>query len=167
MANRRFPLQFFIAPLLLALLAAWPAAHAAVGQQMTVQTQEAQVRQSPSFTSPVTAKLSYGDAVSVQEEKGDWVRVSRANAAGWVPKSAFAAAKAQMAAGRATAGAKVSEREVSMAGKGFGPETEKAYTKAHPEGYAAVAAMMRFSYTPGELEAFLVAGQQPKRGGAQ
>ena len=52
--------------LLFTATAAW-----ATGQLLTVQAQEAQMRKSASFTSAQTAKLLYGDTVTVLEEKGD------------------------------------------------------------------------------------------------
>jgi len=162
MPVHRFSLHSLIVPALLAATMAW-----AAGQSLTVQVQEAQLRQGASFTSPPVAKLPYGAQVSVLEQKGDWYSVQSGTTTGWMHNSAFAAARpAQMTAGKSVTPANVSEREVSMAGKGFGQETARAYASAHPEGYAAVEAMLRVSFAPGELEAFLAAGQAGK-GGAQ
>ena len=163
MQKYRFSLQFLIMSLLLTATTAWGA-----GQLLTVQVQEAQIRKSASFTSGQSAKLFYGDTVTVLEEKGDWYRVSGAAATGWIHNSAFAGGRpAQFSAGSADVSAKVSEREVSMAGKGFNSQVEQAYRAAHPGGYARVDAMLRINYSSSELEAFLAAGRASRQGGAQ
>ena len=162
MAQRRFPLQICLVCILFAATVAW-----AAGQQLTVQVQEAQMRKSASFTSGQTAKLFYGDTVDVLEEKGDWYRVSGAGATGWMHTSSFAGGTpATLSAGSADVNPNVSDREVSMAGKGFNPEVEQAYRSAHPEGYAKLDAMLRINYSPSELEAFLAAGKA-SQGGTQ
>ena len=146
--------------LLLLFSLLWVTAAWAAGQRLTVQTQDAELRKSASYTSGVVSKLSYGETVSVLEEKGSWYRVSSGSGTGWMHNSAFAGGRpAGMSAGGADASAKVSDREVSMAGKGFNPEVERAYRSTHPEGYAKLEAMMRLNYSPGQLEAFLAAGK--------
>jgi len=163
MPVRRFFFLFLIVSALLAATMAW-----AAGQSLTVQVQEAQLRSAASATSSLVAKLPYGTQVSVLEQKGDWYSVQSGNVTGWLHSTAFAAARpAQMTAGKGFASANVSEREVSMAGKGMDQETARAYASTHPEGYAAVEAMLRISFAPGELEAFLAAAQAGKQGGAQ
>lgn len=163
MGAYRFALQCVFMVLLLAATTAW-----AAGQLLTVQTQDAQMRKSASFTSSQTARLLYGDTVTVLEEKGDWYRVSGQGASGWMHNSAFAGSGgAPLSAGSGNVDPKVSEREVSMAGKGFNSQVEQAYRSAHPEGYAKVDAMLRINFSPSELEAFLAAGRNSRQGGAQ
>jgi len=99
------------------------------------------------------------------QEKGDWYYVSGAGTTGWIHNSAVARGRtASRSAGSGDVNVKVSEREVSMAGKGFSAEVERAYRAAHPAGYAKVDAMLRINHSPTALEAFLAAGRQ---GGAQ
>lgn len=163
MAKYRFSLQCLLMFLLFTATAAW-----ATGQLLTVQAQEAQMRKSASFTSGQTARLLYGDTVTVLEEKGDWYRVSGQGATGWMHNSAFAGSgSTQLSAGSGNVDPKVSEREVSMAGKGFNSQVEQAYRSSHPEGYAKVDAMLRINFSPSDLEAFLAAGKSSQQGGAQ
>jgi len=140
----------------------------ATGQLLTVQVQEAYLRKSASFTSGQSAKLFYGDTVTVLQEKGDWYQVSRADTTGWMHNSAIASGRAAtLAAGSANVSAKANEREVSMAGKGFNAEVERAYRATRPEGYAKVDAMLRTNYSPSALETFLAAGRPSRQGGAR
>jgi hypothetical protein len=163
MISRRFTMRFVIMVLLLAATSAW-----AAGQRLSIQVREAQMRKSASFTSSLTTTLVYGETVTVLEERGDWRLVSAVGVTGWMHSSAFGGGgSTQYSAGSADASAKVSEREVSMAGKGFNTQVEQAYRSAHPEGYAKVDAMLRINYSPGELEAFLAAGKESRQGGAQ
>ena len=163
MVKYRLSLLFLFIFLLLATTAAW-----AASQLLAVQAQEAQMRRSASFTSAQTAKLLYGDTVTVLEERGDWYHVSGQGATGWMHSSAFAVdGRVPLSAGSANVDPNVSEREVSMAGKGFNSQVEQAYRSAHPEGYAKVDAMLRINFSPSELEAFLAAGKASQQGGAQ
>ena len=163
MTRYRFLMQFFIIALLLAATTAL-----AAGQQLSVQVQEAQMRRSASFSGSLAATLVYGESVTVLEERGDWYRVRWAGETGWMHSSAFAGARTTAySSGSDNVSAKVSEREVSMAGKGFNAQVEDAYRTTNPAGYAAVEAMLRINYSPGELEAFLAAGRDSRQGGIQ
>ena len=49
--------------------------------------------------------------------------------------------------------------EVALAGKGFNPEVEKSYGKAHPEmNYALVDEVERYSVDPNSLRSFIQRG---------
>ncbi len=163
MVKCRFSLQFLLVFILFTTTAAW-----AAGQLLTVRTHDAGMRKSASFTSRQTAKLLYGDTVTVLEQKGDWYLVRSQGATGWMHGNAFAGGgSGQASAGSADVDVTVSEREVSMAGKGFNSQVEKAYRSSHPEGYAKVDAMLRINFSPRELEAFLADGRASRQGRAQ
>ncbi len=156
----------FIASVALFLMSM--AAARAVGQTLTVQVREVQMRASPSFTGRPTATLAYGQAVSVLEEQGAWVKASGAQGEGWVHASALTERRLNLSSGARNAASKASDREVAAAGKGFTAETEQAYRQSHPGGYADVEAMLRFRYSPSELSAFLAAGKiTPRQEGAR
>ena len=134
--------------------AAW-----AVGQVLTVQVREIQMRTTPSFTGKPAATLSYGQTVSVLEEKGAWTRARGSKGEGWVHTSALTERQLDLSAGRKDVSSKVNEREIASAGKGFTAETEKAYQQNNSGGYAQVEAMLRIAFSPEELQKFLAAGK--------
>jgi hypothetical protein len=43
---------------------------------LNVQVRDGQVRDNPSFLGKIVGKANYGQAVSVVQEQGDWVRVA-------------------------------------------------------------------------------------------
>ncbi len=140
----------------------------AAGQSMTVRAREVQLRSTPSFTGKLTAKLLYGQSVSVLEENGPWLKVSAAGDTGWLHQGALSSRPLNLASGGADASAKASDREVTMAGKGFNAQVEQAYRRNHPEGYAQMEEMLKLNYSPKELSDFLAAGKlQPRQGAAQ
>jgi SH3-like domain-containing protein len=130
-----------------------------VGQMLTVQVREVQMRSTPSFTGRLAATLAYGQTVSVLEEQGAWTKARSANSEGWVHTSALTDRRLDLASGGRDAASGTDAREVATAGKGFTAETERAYRQSHPDGYAQVEAMQRFRHSPAELQAFLAAGK--------
>ena len=131
----------------------------AVGQVLTVQVRDVQMRATPSFTGKPAAKLSYGQQVSVLEERGVWLKTQAPAGVGWVHTTALTSKKIELVSGNKNVAAKADEREVAAAGKGFSPEVEKAYRTKNPGGYAAVEAMLKQSYSPAQLRTFLAAGK--------
>ena len=156
-----FNLLVCAATMLVMAATAW-----AVGQTLTVQVREVQARVGPSFTSRPTVKLAYGQTVSVLEEQGAWIKARGAGGEGWVHQGALAERRLDLASGSRDAASRADQREVAAAGKGFTAETEKAYRQNNSSGYAQVEAMMRFNYSPAELQAFLAAGKIAPRQGA-
>ena len=131
----------------------------AVEQVLTVQVREVQMRATPSFTGKPAAKLVYGQQVSVLEERGAWLKTRAPAGVGWVHTTALTSKKIEIVSGNRNVVVKADEREVATAGKGFSPETEKSYRANNPGGYAAVEAMLKQSYSPAQLRAFLAAGK--------
>lgn len=156
---KRLSFSFVLAMVILTMtMAAW-AAH----QVLTVQVREIQMRTAPSFTGRPSATLSYGQTVSVLEEQGIWVRASGAGGEGWVHRSALTDRRLELSSGARNVASKADDREVAAAGKGFTAEIERAYRQSHQDGYAQMEAMLRFSYSPTELYAFLSAGKLVSR----
>ena len=138
----------------------------AVGQSLTVQVREVQLRTAASFSSGLGATLHYGQVVNVQEEQGAWLKVSSGGDSGWVHRNALTSRALNLAAGGQDVAAGVGDKEVSMAGKGFNAKTEQAYRQEHPGGYAQVEEMLKNGYPPDVLYAFLEAGRAGARQGA-
>jgi hypothetical protein len=129
------------------------------GQELLVQVQSTQLRASPSFTGRPVAALSYGQKVTVREERDPWFQVTTPAGQGWLHKSAVSENRLALISGSKDAQAKVDNRTVSMAGKGFDQQTEQAWRQGNPKGYAEVDKMLRFTYKPEDNEAFLAAGR--------
>ena len=146
-----------ILALLTACLAAAPT-WAAVGQTLSVQVRETQMRATPSFTGRTGATLSYGQLVSVLEERGAWIKARGDRGEGWIHQSALTERTLALSSGGQNVASTASNREVAAAGKGFNAETERDYRQRYPDGYAQVEAMLRYVYTPAQLQAFLKAG---------
>lgn len=160
--------RFFNALVVTAMFIAVTTTAWAIGQTLAVQVREVPMRASPTFTGRPVATLSYGQTVSVMEEKGDWVRASSAGSTGWLHVSALTERQLSLSSGGQDMTAKAGEREVAAAGKGFNAKTERAYRQGHPDGYAQVEAMLRIQYSPKELYAFLAAGAlSPGKGTGQ
>ena len=134
---------------------------------LTVQVREVQMRSAPTFTGKPSATLSYGQTVSVLEERGVWVRARASAGEGWVHQGVLTDKQLSLSSG-ADVSAKAGDREVAAAGKGFNAETERAYRQGRPEGYASVESMQRFQNSPADLNAFLAAGKVvPRKEAAQ
>lgn len=136
-------------------------------KSMTVQIQEGQLRATPSHFGKITAKIFYGDGVTVLEEKGDWKRVSVADGKGqgWLHGSALTSKRTILKAGRSQAGTSVSQDEIALAGKGFSEEVEKEYHKSNANlDYAWINRMETIRISPRQMENFIEDGRLVLRG---
>lgn len=131
----------------------------AVGKNLTVQVREVQMRTDASFSSGLGATLHYGQVVSVLNSKGAWQQVSSGSDTGWVHQNALTDQRLGLSAGGQDVAAEASDREVTMAGKGFNSQTEQAYRVSHPGGYAKVEEMLLINYPPDVLYNFLKDGR--------
>jgi uncharacterized protein YraI len=155
---------FLLLPLAAAVLA--PVAPAA-GKILSVGQNGAQIRSAPSFTGKILAVLDHGQTITVLEERGDWLRVNEDGAKGWVHESDLARQRPVLVSGTGTAPAGAGNRDVALAGKGFGVDTERVDRsgRSGKEGpdqkraYAQVEALLRINYPPEVLRTFLAAGQ--------
>ena len=117
------------------LLAALAVPSQADARTVRVVTRENAVREQCRFFAPVKVKVSYGDALEVLSEEGDWFMVKFEEQEGCIHKSAVTEKRfrrekkeASMATAETT-----TEEEVALAGKGFTPQVEKRYREEHPD----------------------------------
>ncbi len=116
-------------------LAALAVPSQADARTVRVVTRENAVREQCRFFAPVKAKVSYGDALEVLSEEGDWFMVKFEEQEGCIHKSAVTEKKLKRKkkkTGTAKAGT-ATEEEVALAGKGFNPQVEKRYREEHPD----------------------------------
>ena len=132
---------------------------AAGKKELTIRVQSTQLRAEPSFTGKPMAELTYGQRVTVEEERNPWFLVSTAAGKGWLHRSAVSENRLSLNSGSSDASAGVDERTVSMAGKGFDKQTEQAWRQENSNGYAEVEKMLRFNYKPEDNESFIAAGR--------
>jgi hypothetical protein len=146
------------AVLLLAAIALPPLASAQQAPQlMSVTVKEVPVRDRASFAGKVVGTLAYADRVTVEETKGDWVKVSFAPkkiASAWMPKSALQTQAIALKAGDKAVGTSASSGEVALAGKGFNEEVESEYRKDKKLNYGAVDDMEAYSVAPDSVAQF-------------
>ncbi len=115
------------------LLAALAVPSQADAGTVRVVTRENAVREQCRFFAPVKVKVSYGDALEVLSEDGDWFMVKFEEQEGCIHQSAVTEKRLKRKkTGTATAGT-ATEEEVALAGKGFNPQVEKRYREEHPD----------------------------------
>ncbi len=125
----------------LALLILAGAALAAAGA-LTVTVEEAKVRKRKLFYAPVTATVRLGERLQGEGPEDGWYRVSAAGKEGWLHESAVNAKEAKARAGKWEGGTEAAADEVTLAGKGFSEDVERAYRGQHAElDFAAVDRM--------------------------
>ncbi len=129
---------------------------------MSVQVQKSQLRATPSHLGKIVAGVSYGDQVTVVEERGDWKKVSISNGKvqGWLHNSALTTKRIVLKAGQKNVATSVSQEEIALAGKGFSEEIEAQYRKNNKNlDYAWIDRMESFKVSPEQIENFIVVGQ--------
>lgn len=144
---------------LLALVLLAATALATATRQVVVQ--KAPVRQAPQVFGKIVATLGYGATVEVLEEQPGWYRVRLAGGgSGWLHASAVAKHAAPLRAGQSQAALAASQQEVTLAGKGFNSQVEKAYQQQHGEAdFAWIDRMEKMTIDEAQLRQFLQSGQ--------
>ncbi len=128
--NREIIAAFlFIAGLLAALIVP----SQADAKTVRVVTRENAVREQCRFFAPVKAKVSYGDALEVLSEEGDWFMVKFEEQEGCIHKSAITEKTLKKKKTSTATAETTTEEEVALAGKGFNPQVEKRYREEHPD----------------------------------
>jgi uncharacterized protein YgiM (DUF1202 family) len=130
-------------------------------EPVKVKVQKASLFSQPNFLSKTVASLQFGDQLELEEVVKDWARVRYGQQRGYVHQSALTSTKVDMKSlmfsSSSSSGA--SQDEVALAGKGFTPEVEKNYGKAHPEmNYALVDEIERYTVDPNSLRSFIQKG---------
>jgi uncharacterized protein YgiM (DUF1202 family) len=131
-------------------------------KEVSVQVRESQLRATPSHLGKIVAKVSYGDRVTVLEERGDWKKVSLAygRTQGWIHNTALTSKKIVLKAGQGNVGTSVTHDEISLAGKGFSEEVEAQYRKTNKNlDYTWINRMEAFKVSPEQLEVFIADGR--------
>ncbi len=145
------------APLLVASIVA--AATLIAGTPLTVHVRETRLREDAKFWAPSIAPLTAGTTVDEIEKRGDWIRVRAGGTEGWLHASAVTETRLTLTGGGEDVDATATADEVSLAGKGFDEEIEKAYRARHAElDFAAVDRIGDFDVSETEIQAFLEAG---------
>lgn len=106
---------------------------------MSVQVNDAVVRDDPSFLSPIAATLNYGDKVGIVEKTEDWRRVKPETTSntGWMHISALTEKPIKLEAGESDENVKASEQELAAGGRGFNKDVEDKFRKDHEDLDAA------------------------------
>jgi uncharacterized protein YgiM (DUF1202 family) len=129
---------------------------------LSVQVREGQLRATPSHLSKLVAKASYGDRVTVLEERGDWKKVSVADGKfqGWMHSTALTSKKIALKAGKGNVDTSVTRDEIALAGKGFNEEVESQYRKTNKNlDYTWINRMEAMKVSPEQMEDFISLGR--------
>ncbi len=134
-----------------------------------VQVKQGEVRASASPLGNVVGTVTYGQDMTVLEEKGAWIKVTGAGMTGWMHTSALTKDKVKMQAGQGDAQVKASSGEQSLAGKGFTKEMESAFRdKNKTADFAAVDKMETYKVSRPQSLAFVQQGSlKMNEGGAR
>ncbi|MDR2606754.1 MAG: SH3 domain-containing protein [Treponema sp.] len=128
------------------------------GKIMYVAVKEAAVKASSGAFAEDAGVFSFGDSVQVIQEKGKWVEVQAhnntrtPNLKGWVAAGSLSSRR--VVAGNRSA----STGELALAGKGFSPEVERAYSRGEKLDYRDIDAMEAVNIPGKELLRFLTEG---------
>jgi hypothetical protein len=129
------------------------------GKTMYVAVKEAAVKVSSGAFAEDAGVFSFGDSVLVIQEKGKWVEVQAhnntrtPNLKGWVAAGSLSSRR--VAAGNRSSSA----GELALAGKGFSPEVERAYSQGDKFDYRDIDAMEAVNIPGKELLRFLTEGR--------
>jgi len=143
---RRFLLLFVLAFCLIV-----PAFSQNRGSIRYVSVLSATVKDSTGFFAKELGNLSLGSEVTLISESGKWSRIRSGNLTGWITSTSLSVRKI------VASGTNASATEISMAGKGFSPETELEYRKTGLD-YSMVDYMEKITIPKEELLNFITQG---------
>lgn len=135
----------------------------AASGRVTVVVEQAKVRKAKAFFAAPVAAVKYKDTLSAGEPEDGWVPVTVSGKKGWLHESAVGSKAGKLKGGWDGAD-EAGQDEVTLAGKGFNAEVEKAHRAGDAGDYAAVDAMEKRSLSEAELLAFLRAGKTLPKG---
>ena len=140
---------------------------AAATETVTVIVRKTSVRKDRQFYAPSVAEAQLDESFGVLAREKGWVKVGTKAGEGWLHESAVTARKVA-ASSQGASGARVDERDVAHAGKGFTPQVEAAYREKNPEAnFAAVDRMEKLGATDAAVAAFVRDGNLAPRGSGQ
>ena len=141
------------------LLAALAVPSQADARTVRVVTRENAVREQCRFFAPVKVKVSYGDALEVLSEEGDWFMVKFEEQEGCIHKSAITEKELKRKKTSIAKAGTATEEEVALAGKGFNPQVEERYSSEHPDAeFSLVDDIEDIEVTDGALLEFIESG---------
>lgn len=136
------------------------AAETLAQKTMNIQVREAQLRAAPSHLAKTVARVTYGERVTVLEDRDGWRRVSVGAGQGWLHTSALTTKRVALKARQDATAGSVGQDEIVLAGKGFGKEVEAEYIKANKNlDYAWINKMETFKIYSEDISAFIASGR--------
>ncbi len=127
-------------------------------ETVTVITKENAIRESPKFFSQVKALVKYGDRLNVVNKEEDWYKVKFRNISGYIHNTAVEKRVVSSYSGYSPSKS-ASEGEITLAGKGFNPEVERAYKNKYPQmRYDLVDRIEKYELAENELIYFIKTG---------
>lgn len=147
------------------LLSMFAAAALAASGRVTVMVEQTKVRKAKAFYAPAVATVRYQDSLEAGPAEDGWLPVTVSGKKGWLHESAVASKAGKVRAGSWSGTDEATDEEVTLAGKGFNEEVEKAYRSGHGDlDFAGVDAMEDRTVTDAELLSFLRAGKTLPKG---
>jgi uncharacterized protein YgiM (DUF1202 family) len=135
------------------------AAQSFKGNTLYVAVKNTTVKSSSDFFSNIIGNLRLGDAVTVLQEKTNWVEI-RSNTSpsvnGWVALSSLTSKRIT------SSNRSVSASELALAGKGFSADIEREYQTEGRLNYEGVNSMESYNIPAQELLDFLIEGRLKK-----
>ena len=130
-----------------------------LSEEVSVHVKEATLRSKPSFLGKKMGVLNYADRVTVVQKKGAWLQVKSVDGVlAWIHKNSTTTKTISLVVGSQTK--EVSDKEQSIAGKGFNEEVEKEYRKTNKGDFRWVDEMSkRWNISEEELQEFIKEGQ--------
>ena len=136
-------------------------ASAALAATVTVLVQETTLRKRPQFFAPSAGSARLGQTFETEGLREGWYKVSR----GYLHQSAVTTKSVHLGSASSVGGS-ASAEEVTLAGKGFNAQVEKAYgNKNAAANFSAVNALERRAVSESALFDFLRAGALLPDGG--
>ena len=131
------------------------------GQQMSIQVQSAQLRDTGNYFGKVTENLAYGDRITVEEVKGPWLKVSvEGGKSGWLHESSVTRKKVVLKPGGTDVAAAASGEELALAGKGFNSDVEADFKSKNKDiDFTWIDRMEKIRVSAQEMSTFLAEGQ--------
>ena len=138
-------------------------ASAALAATVTVLVQETTLRKRPQFFAPSAGTARLGQTFESSGLSEGWHKVSR----GYLHQSAVTTKTVHLGSGSSVGGS-ASAEEVTLAGKGFNAQVEKAYgNKNGDANFSAVNTLERRSVSESDLFDFMRAGALLPEGGGK
>jgi len=136
-------------------------------EMMSVQVKEGHLRATTAHLGKIVATVSYGDRVTVTEERGAWKKVSLSDGKtqGWMHETALSGKRIVLSAGKGDVGTSVSRDEIALAGKGFNREVEDRYRRDNRNlDYTWINRMEEIKVSAPQMDDFIVSGLLPRSG---